>query len=117
LLAREITAKELVIGRRQGPETVRVQLIENEALKPATLAPGLSSPGPAKTFRPTGTTVPSRRGLLPPRAVARPTPPPDEEEAIEEPVDEEVQPPEDGVEQEEPPDEEAPAGEGNGNEE
>lgn len=115
LVAREINAKELVIGWLQGPELVRVQLIENEALKPATLAPGSMAQPQGSGFRPGGMAIPPRRGILPPRSAARPAAPPPEEEIIDEEVEEEPQPPDDGVEQEEPPDEEAPGGEGNGN--
>lgn len=113
LLAREISGKELVIGWVNGPETVRVQLIENEALKPATMSSGAASPLTGSGFRPGGTGIPARRGLLPPRAPARPVPAPapDEDEVIED----EMLPPDDGVEQEEPPHEEAPGGEVNGN--
>lgn len=111
LLAKEISGRELVIGWVQGPETVRVQLIENEALKPATMSPGAESPSTGSGFRPGGMSIPPRRGLLPPRTPARPVPAPDEEEVSEDGM----QPPDDGVEQGEPPKEEAPAGEGNGN--
>ena len=108
LLAREISGRELVIGWVQGPETVRVQLVENEALKPATLSPGTTS---GSGSRPGGMSIPSRRGLLPSRAPVRPRVAPVEEEVIAD----EMQPPDDGVEQGETPNEEAPAGEGNGN--
>lgn len=123
LLAREISGRELVIGWVQGPETVRVQLIENEALKPATMTSGAASPVTGNGFRSGGTSIPPRRGLLPPRS-PRPMQPPVEQKVIAEemqpPVEEEdipaeMQPPDDGAEQGEPPSEEAPAGEGNGN--
>jgi len=114
LLAQEINATELVVRAAEGPETVRVQLVENEALKPAMLAPGGSGgvsriPAVPGTVRPGGVSFPSRRSVLQQRASV-PTPPPAEEEEVEQ----DEQPPNENVNQEEPQTQELPGGEGNG---
>lgn len=115
LVAQEINATELVVRAVEGSETVRVKLVENEALKPALLTPGgvggggrspAAVPGMA---RPGGGMFPSRRSILQQRAPVQ-TAPSAEEEEIE--VDEPS--PDDNANQEEP-DQGAPGGEGNGN--
>jgi len=71
LIAREITAKQLVVGWVDGPETVTVQLLENEKLQPATI--GGASPGTgsaASSFgapNPFGITSPRPAGAVPRR--------------------------------------------------
>jgi hypothetical protein len=110
LVAKEITASELVVGSADGPETVRIKMVDKEA--PATMTPGAASPGTRTGgVRPGGMGMPPRRGILQQRAA----PPPEEPEPVEEEVVEpDVQTPEENVIQEEPPNE-LPDGEGNGN--
>jgi hypothetical protein len=76
LVAREITAKQLVVGWLQGAETVRIQLLEK--LSPATITAGGEKAGsagsaPAPGLRPVGTPFSPRRVLVPQRV---PMPPP-----------------------------------------
>jgi hypothetical protein len=116
LLAQEITARELVVRAAGGSETVRVQLVESEALKPVLMGPGATGPGVAPrgaptTFRQSGASIPPRRSILPQRAASRP-PQPAEEDG--EQVEQDVQPPDDGVKQEELLKQGLPGGDGNG---
>lgn len=106
LVAKEVTASELVVGSATGPETVRIKLVENEAPTLSTMSPGALSRGAqGGGVRPGGRAIPPRRGILQPR---QPDP---EEEAVEQ----EEPPPNEDVIQEEPVIEEPPSGEGNGN--
>jgi hypothetical protein len=121
LLAQEITATELVVRAAEGPETVRVRLVENEALKPALMGSGAAGAGSAPRIVPGGlrqggTSIPPRRGILPQRGAFR-SPQPEVEEDADEEVPQDVQPPDDGVKQEEPLEQGLPGGDGNGNKE
>lgn len=113
LIAREITAKQLVVGWVDGPETVKVQLLENEKLQPSTISS--SSPGPTPVgagfagARPRAANVAPRRLLLPQRAPS--TPPPAEEPPPEEPAAEAVGQPTENISQEEPLNQGLPSGE------
>lgn len=108
LVAKEITASELVVGSAEGPATVRILLVDNDGLTPATMTPGEASQGARSSgVRPGGMAIPPRRGILQPRVAE---PPPEEEM-----VAPDEQPPDENVIQEEPPNEEVPTGEGNGN--
>lgn len=116
LLAQEITATELVVRAPAGPETVRVRLVENEALKPQVMGSGgagaASAPGDGATeLRQEETAAPAQRSFR----RRRTPPPPEPEEAAAAEVQQDVQPPADGVKQEEPPNQGLPGGEGNGN--
>jgi hypothetical protein len=119
LVAQEISATELVVRSAEGPEIVRVRLIENEALRPTLMGSGAvgagsASGGGASGFRQGGTNIPPRRSILPQRGTLRRPQPVAEEETGEE-VQQDAQPPDDGVKQEEPPTEGLPGGDGNGN--
>lgn len=115
LLAQEINATELVVRAVEGPETVRVKLVENEALKPAMMSPGGSgvsrAPEAASGMaRPGGGMFPSRRSVLQQRAPVRTAPPAEEEN-----VEQDEPPPNENVTQEELIKQGLPGGEGNGN--
>ncbi|MCM2264512.1 MAG: hypothetical protein NDI73_04900 [Desulfuromonadales bacterium] len=116
LLAQEINATELVVRAGEGSETVRVKLVENEALKPTMLTSGGGGgvsgvPGTASGMaRPGGGIFPSRRSVLPQRAPLRTAPPAEAEN-----VEQDEPPPNENVTQEEPGKQGLPGGEGNGN--
>lgn len=114
LIARAITPQELVVGSVTGEETVRVRLIENEALKPATLSSGGGgvrevSTGEMGAVRPGGGLFPSRRSVLRQRLATQPIPVEGEAAGDQQP------PPNENVTQEELLKQEPPSGEGNGN--
>ena len=118
LLAQEITSTELVVRSAEGPETVRVGLVENEALRPTMIGSGGVGAGSASGagaagFRQGGASIPPRRSILPQRGAFRRPQPEAVEEAGEE-VQQDAQPPDDGVKQEEPPTQGLPGGDGNG---
>jgi len=117
LLAQEINARELVVRAAEGPETVRVQLVESEALRPALMGPGAAGPAAGSRSMPSalrqgGANIPPRRSILPQRAVSRPPLPAAEESG--EQVEQNVQPPDDGVKKEELLEQGLPGGDGNG---
>ncbi len=101
LIAREITAKHLVVGWVDGPETVKVQLLENEKLQPATISGGAVGRVPSTISGGVSSkpviTAPRRR-LLPQRA---PSVPPAEELPPGEQLPEGNQPPPENISQEE----------------
>jgi hypothetical protein len=103
LIAREITAKQLVVGWVDGPETVKVQLLENEKLQPAASSGGgsggVTSAGPVGSLgaRPGSIKIAPRRLLMPQRTTNQP-PPPEEEPP---PEVEAVEPPPEDISQEE----------------
>ena len=103
LIAREITARQLVVGWVDGPETVKVQLMENEKLQLTTISSGSSgSPSTGAGFsgaRPRAGNLAPRRLLTPQRAPS--TPPPAVEPPPEEPVAEPVEQPTENISQEE----------------
>lgn len=115
LVAREITGQELVVGSIHDAATVRVKLVEKEALMPATLSGGDNAgvrkvPGTVSGGgRPAGALLPSRRSVLQQRATAPPIPAGEEAH-----VQEEIQPPNENETQEAPAKEGLPGGEGNG---
>ena len=86
LIAKEISARQLVVGWVDGPETVKVQLLENEKLQPATISGassgGLSGGPNVSGGRPRPANIAPRRLLMPQRA---PSVPPAEEPPVEEP--------------------------------
>jgi len=90
LIAKEITAKQLVVGWVDGPETVKVQLLENEKLQPTTISSpssGTSRGGVGFAgARPGAAKVAPRRLLMPQRTPS--VPPPAVKPPSEEPVDE-----------------------------
>lgn len=115
LLAQEINATELVVRAAEGPETVRVKLVEKEALKPAMMSSGgggASRPPEAASgmTRPGGGMFPSRRSVLQQRTPVRTAPPAEEEN-----VEQDEQPPNENVTQEELIKQGLPGGEGDGN--
>lgn len=115
LVAREITGQELVVGSIHDAATVRVKLVEKEALMPTVLSAGGGSdlsrlPGSAAGLsRPAGGAFPSRRSVLQQRAAVPPIPAGGETR-----VQEEIQPPNENETQEAPAKEGLPGGEGNG---
>jgi hypothetical protein len=118
LLAQEITAAELVVRSAEGPETVRVRLVENEALMPTLMGSwgggaGSVSGAGAAVFRQGGTSIPPRRSILPQRGALR-RPQPEAGRETDGEVQQDTQPPDDGVKQEEPPTQGFPGGDGNG---
>lgn len=117
LLAREITATELVVGAPEGMATVRVKLVEKQPLKPgsglpAAIGSGAQEKGGATGLRPEGVSFPTRRPLLQQRTFPRPSVPAAAEESQNGEVD--MQPPDDGVTEEEPPQDGLPEGEDDG---
>lgn len=115
LVAREITDRELVVGSVHDSATVRVKLLEKEALTPATLSGGGNAgirkvPGAVSGGgRPAGALFPARRSVLQQRTAAQPVPA-DGEGSIQE----DAQSPNEEVNQVEPAKKELPGGEGNG---
>ena len=116
LLAQDITGNQLVVRAVDGEVTVRVQLIENEALKPGSMGTRGDDGSLRRTgssgVRSGGSALPPRRSILPRRVVPAP-------QSVEDRSDggdgQETQPPDDGVKQEEPPNRQVlPGGEGNG---
>ena len=122
LIAQQITGSELVVGTREGTETVRVKLIEKQALKPGLSLPGggdsaLQQKDLPAGLRQGGTSFPGRRAVQQQRLLPRPAAPPTAAEESPESA-EDVQSPDDGVTEEEPPQEEEPSGgEGDGDKE
>jgi hypothetical protein len=121
LMAQQITDSELVVGTREGTETVRVKLIEKQALKPGVALPGgggstlLQKALPAG-LRQGGVSFPGRRAVQQQRLL-QPAAPPTEAEAEQDGEQEEQPAPDDGGTQEEPPQEEPSGGEGDGDKE
>jgi hypothetical protein len=116
LVAKEITASELVVGAVDGPETIRVRLVEKEAPSLSTMSSAAGSPSAGNgAVRSGGMVIPPRRGILSAPGGASPQAAPEEEAVEQEAVEQEEPPPIEDVIQEEPVNEEPPSGEGNGN--
>ena len=104
LIAEEITGKQLVVGWVDGPETVTVQLLENEKLQPTST--GGAAPVRGSTVSPFGVSS-QRPGGLAPRRLLMPQrtpvgePPPEAETPPEEPPTETGEQPTENVSQEE----------------
>ena len=92
---------------RDGPETVKVQLLENEKLQPTTISSPSSGPSRGGAgfagARPTSANVTPRRLLMPQRTQSAPPPavklPP--EEPVDEDEDEDEDQPTENISQEE----------------
>ena len=102
--------------------TVRVKLIEKQALKPGMALPGeggsmLRQQALPAGLRQGGTSFPGRRAVPQQRLLPRPVTPPSEAEAKQDSEQEEQPAPDDGGTQEEPPQEEPSGGEGDGDKE
>jgi len=122
LTARQITDSELVVGTREGTETVRVKLVEKQALKPGLVLPGgggstLQQKALPAGLRQGGASFPGRRAVQQQRLLPQPAAPPTEAGAEQDSAQEEQPAPDDGGTQEEPPQEEPSGGEGDGDKE
>jgi len=120
LIARDITASELVVGSSTGTETVRVKLIEKQALKPEQMLPGGAGTSLQQKSLPVGlrqesTGFQGRRLMPQRRLLPSPATPPAGTDMEQELPEDEQPPPDDGEIQEEPPQEGSSGGEGDGN--